>query len=260
MKSMTIEIFNCAIRRDPNGELTMSTALPSRQTRLTAGFLLIGQYFLMLTAFIVLSSAINWPVSLDDPASIALPRVITERGPMLFGYLCYFTVSLLFIPATVALNARLGLTGPIANFTLALAIFSSVAKSIGITRWLFAMPVLAKAYEVPGADQATITVIYEMLNEYAGGIGEILGISLLSGIWTIIIGSIIFRKAGRVTKPLGAFVFFTGFLLLLSMPAGFGVQSIMGIGMGDLLTINGIVWQAGLLLIGVWALTKPHEI
>jgi hypothetical protein len=237
----------------------MSTSLPSPQTRLTAGFLLIGQYFLMLTAFIVLSSAINWPVSLDDPASIALPRVITERSPMLLGYLCYFVVSLLFIPVTVALNARLGLTGPMANFTLALAVFSSVAKSIGITRWLFAMPVLANAYQAPGADQATISVIFDMLNEYAGGIGEILGVSLLSGIWTIIMGSIIFRKIGRLTKPLGAFVFVTGFLLLLSMPAGFGVQSIMGIAMGDLLTINGIVWQAGLLLIGIWALTKPRE-
>jgi hypothetical protein len=224
-----------------------------------AAIILIGQYFLMLSAYLILSTTINWPVSLDDPASIALPRIIQFFQPIMTGYTCYLTVGILFIPATIALNARLRVSEPIAQATLALAIFSAVAKSIGISRWLFAMPILARAYQIPGADKATIGVVFDMLNEYAGSIGEILGVGLLSGIWTLLVGAVIFSKPGRFTKPLGAFVFVTGVFLLATVPAGFGFETIMGIAMGDLLTLNGIVWQAGLLLIGIWSLTPPRH-
>jgi Domain of unknown function (DUF4386) len=220
-----------------------------------AAFFLIVQYILMLSAYLILSSTINWPVSLSDPASIALPRVIAMSQPMLLGYTCYLCVGLLFIPATVALNARLGLVGPLANLTLGLAVVSAIAKTIGITRWLFAMPILAQAYVAPGADTETLSIIYEVLNGYAGSIGEIIGVSLISGIWTLIMATIIFKMPGRFTKPLGAFVFLTGILLLFTVPEAFGVQSIMGISMGNLLTLNGIIWQAGLLAIGIWSLT-----
>ncbi len=226
--------------------------------RYAAGFLII-QYVLMLTAYLILSTTIDWPVSLDDPAAIALPRLLEFWTPIQTGYLCYLTVGLLFIPATIALNARLGLVGPLAATTLALAVFSAVAKSIGITRWLFAMPILAKAYGAPGADTATIGVLFEMLNEYAGGIGEILGVGLVSGLWTLVIGGVIFGHQGRFTKLLGGFVFVTGLMLLATVPAGFGVESIFGIPMDGLLTVNGIVWQAGLLFIGIWSLTQPRR-
>jgi Domain of unknown function (DUF4386) len=237
----------------------MSSTIQSHEAGRYAALVLIVQYFLMLTAYLTLSTAINWPVSLDDPAATALPRVIEQAGPMMFGYTCYLAVGLLFIPATVALNERLGLARPLASFTLALAVFSAIAKSIGITRWLFAMPILARAYVAPGADTATLGAVYEVFNEYAGSIGEILGVSLMSGIWTIVMGLTIFKTPGRFTKPLGGFVFLTALLLLLSVPEGFGVESIFGISMGNLLTLNGIVWQAGLLAIGIWCLTKPRN-
>ncbi len=236
-------------------QINDTSRLPGRYS---AAFLII-QYFLMLAAYLILSMTINWPVSLDDPASIALPRLLEFARPITTGYVCYLAVGILFIPATVALNARLKLDGPLGQTTLALAIFSAVAKSIGISRWLFAMPILAHAYAVPGADKATISVVFEMLNEWAGCIGEILGVGLLSGAWTLIVGAVIFRKPGRLTKPLGGFVFVTGVLLLATVPEGFGVETIFGISMGDLLTLNGIIWQAGLLLIGIWSLTPPRN-
>ena len=232
-----------------------TSRLPGRY----AAAILIGQYFLMLAAYLILSTTINWPVSLDDPASIALPRLLEFAQPIRTGYTCYLAVGILFIPATIALNARLRLAGPLAQATLALAIFSAIAKSIGISRWLFAMPVLAQAYIVPGADKATIGVTFDMLNAYAGSIGEILGVGLLSGLWTLLVGGVIFSKPGRFTKPLGAFVFVTGVLLLATVPGGFGVETVFGIAMGDLLTLNGIVWQASLLLIGIWLLTAPRH-
>lgn len=234
------------------GEHFMSSITPLRQSGRLAAFFLITQYVLMLAAFLILSSTINWPASLDDPASIALPRVLDQSQPMMLGYGCYLLVGLLLIPATVALNARLGVKGSLASATVALATLSAVAKSIGITRWLFAMPVLAQAYITPEADKATIAIIFEMLNAYAGGIGEILGVGLISGIWTILMASELMKAPGKIARPLAIFVFITAIILFATIPAGFGID------MGPVLTISGIIWQAGLLGMGLWALTPPR--
>lgn len=230
----------------------MTLPIPSRASGKYAAFFLILQYILMLSTFMILSSAIDWPASLDDPASIALPRVIEQSGAMMLGYGSYLMVGLLLIPATVALNARIGITGQMAHATVALATLSAIAKSIGITRWLFAMPVLAQADAAPGADRAVIAIIYETLNAYAGGIGEMLGVGLISGIWTVLIANALFKHDGKIAKPLAIFVLATAFLLFATIPAGFGID------MGPVLTISGIIWQAGLLGMGLWALTAPR--
>ena len=237
----------------------IAAAAPSPLPGRYAAFFLILQYCLMLAAYIILSSAINWPVSLDDPANIALPRVIAQWPAILTGYICYGLVAILFIPATAALNARLGLNGPLAGATVSLAAVATVAKLIGICRWLFAMPVLAQAYVQPGADKATLAVFFDVLNGYAGDIGEIIGVSLISGVWTIIMGWVIYQTPGRWTKLLGGVVLLTAILLLLSVPEGFGLKTIFGFSMGDLLTVNGFTWQHGLLAIGLWSLTPPRK-
>ncbi|MBX9745260.1 MAG: hypothetical protein K2X34_00060, partial [Hyphomonadaceae bacterium] len=179
-------------------------------------------------------------------------RLIAEADAVAIGYACYLLVGLLLIPATAALNTRLGLGGGLAAATMALATFSAIAKSIGITRWLFAMPGLAQAYVAPGADQAGITLLYETLNAYAGGIGEILGVGLMSGLWTLLIASAVFRAHGLIPKLIGGFAFVTGIGLMATIPAGFGVD------LGPVLTLSGVAWQFALFAIALWSLTTPR--
>lgn len=240
-----------AVRR-PLERCPMTQPMPVRNPGLIASALLILQFILMWSAFFILSSAIGWPASLDDPASIALPRVLDQLQPMLTGYGCYLMVGLLLVPATAALNARLGLSGSLAAFTMALATFSAMAKSIGITRWLFVMPDLAEAYGAPGADQQAIAVVFEALNAYAGGIGEILGVGLVSGVWTLFISAAVFRSGGIVARLIGGFAFISGLVLIATVPAGFGVD------LGPILTLSGIVWQFALLAIALWVLLSPR--
>jgi hypothetical protein len=216
-------------------------------------FFLIAQFICMWTAFFILSSAINWPASLDDPASVALPRLIEQAGPVLAGYSFYLLVGLLLVPATAALNHRLGLNSTLASLTMAFAVLSAIAKSIGISRWLFAMPSLAQAYVVPGADQSSITLLYETLNAYAGNIGEMLGVSLFSGAWTLIIGYALVKSGENREKWLGGYTFLTGLALFGYIPNAFGYDP------GPLLTISGMAWQFALLGIGLWALSKPKQ-
>ena len=61
-----------------------------------AGFASIVQGLLIFIPTFVLGAAINWPDSLDDPASVALPRLLENEGAVRAGYFAYLIYSILF--------------------------------------------------------------------------------------------------------------------------------------------------------------------
>ncbi|MFM8506037.1 MAG: hypothetical protein ACKOBB_13540 [Acidimicrobiaceae bacterium] len=54
-----------------------------------AGWASLAQGLLLFIPLYVLGAAVNWPASLDDPASIALPRLAENEGAVRFGYFSY---------------------------------------------------------------------------------------------------------------------------------------------------------------------------
>jgi Domain of unknown function (DUF4386) len=230
----------------------MALSSKTRTASITAAVLFTAQFALMGAAYLILSSAINWPISLDDPASIALPRILEHADSVMIGYSCYLMVSLLMIPATAAFNKRLGITGARADLTMALATFAAITKTIGIGRWLFVMPSLAQAYIAPSADKAAIELMFDALNAYAGSIGEVMGVGFASGIWTLLIAASVFRADGMTAKFLGVFTFLVGLSLFATIPAGFGLD------LGPILTISGVAWNVALFAIGIWGLRTSH--
>ena len=197
-------------------------------------------------------SATGWPATLDDPASIALPRLLDNLGAVLPGYSAYLLAAILIVPASAALVGRLSLSRTTAILLIGFAVLSSIAKAIGITRWLFAMPVLAEAFVAPGADQAQISLVFEMLNAWAGGIGEILGVGLFGGLWTIVVGIAVLATRERFSGVAGWFAILGGASLFLTIPAGYGVDMSPAT-----LTITNIFWQFSLLAVAIWALRSP---
>ena len=228
----------------------MISTSPSRTAPVAAATFLVLQFALLWTTFFILSAAIGWPASLDDPASVTLPRLLDAYPAVMTGYGLYLAVALLLVPATAALNVALGITRALAQTTLALAAVSAVAKAIGITRWLFGMPVLAEAWVAPGADHATIALLFDTLNEYASGIGEIVGVGLVTGVWTVIMGTVVARMDGLASRIAGAFVIVMGLSLFLTLPAGFGVD------VGPILTVSNVGWQFGMIVLAAMALRR----
>ena len=212
---------------------------------IVGGVVLVVQFLLMLTTVQILSRAIDWPASLGDPAAVTLPRLLTHSGSVMLGYSCYLLVALAIIPATAALNAALRVSPAIGNLTMGLATLSAVAKTLGIGRWLLAMPQLAQAYVAPDADKAGITLIFNMLNDYAGGMGEVIGVALASGLWTLVIATMVFRSGLRGARLAGGFAILTGLSLFLSIPAWFGLD------LGPILSITGFSWQLSLFAIAI---------
>ena len=146
--------------------------------------ILVLEPLLMFAAFFVLNSAINWPASLDEPARVNLPIVLEQRGAVVVGYGAYLAYSLLILPLSVMLYFLLkerGSSSPLLAVAAGVGIISALARALGISRWLFLMPLLAETYVAPGTTEASrqaVEVVYDAFNEYAGGVGELLGVTL----------------------------------------------------------------------------------
>ena len=146
------------------------------------GLLLIAEALLAFAPVVVLGAAIGWPASLGLPAEAQLAAIATHADAVALGYGLYLLYSLLVAPVMVGLAARAcgGLQHPLALTGAAFGALSALARAIGILRWLTVMPALASAHA--GADPATrvqIERLFDAVNDYGGGIGEILGVSLL---------------------------------------------------------------------------------
>ncbi len=204
------------------------------------GVLLILEPVLMVPTFLVLSSSISWPASLDEPASVNLPLMVEQRGAVVVGYGAYLAYSLLILPLSILLYYVLkerDSSSPLLAVAAAVGVVSALARALGIVRWLFLMPFLAEIYLNPNSGAATreaVEVAYVAFNEYAGGVGELLGVSLTGALWVGLVSVAILRSA-RFPKWLGILGLIVAALLLP------GVLSVVGIDVGTLFATVGVL-------------------
>jgi hypothetical protein len=224
----------------------MTQALSSTRSRPSGtAALLLFQFATMWGAFFILAPAINWPASLDEPPAIILPLILDQSVAVFAGYLSYLIHALALIPLAILLRDALRLDGAIGRAVVTLGVLAGFAKALGICRWLFLMPALAAAYTDPAASPATkdaIAVVYEAFNAYAGGVGELMGVGLFAGVWTIVISIATLRLGWTVIGYAG----FGAAALLLST-----LLSVVGIESPIMLTLSGILWQFWTLALAI---------
>jgi len=136
---------------------------------LQAGVVALVFGLLMFVPVIVLGSAIGWPASLDEPATVMMPLLREQAVAVQLGYLAYIAYSILFLPA-IAVIGRLAGDSALVRIAIVLAAVSALARSIGIVRWLTVLPELAESGDSPQ--------LFDAINSYGGAIGELLGVSL----------------------------------------------------------------------------------
>lgn len=215
-----------------------------------AALLLLAQFAAMWGAFLILLPAINWPASLGEPASVLLPLILDQAGPVFAGYASYLLHALLLVPLAVLLRHSLSMGPVLGGVAIALGVLAGFAKALGIARWLVLMPGLAAAFAdpaTPDAARAAIPVVFDAFNAYAGGVGEVLGVGLLAGLWTVLLGVALLRLGGAA-RVLGLLGFVAAALLFATLPSVVGIESPV------LLTLSGIVWQLWTAAVAVWHL------
>ncbi len=204
--------------------------MPPPAARTLAALLLL-QPTLFAVPMVVLGAAIGWPGSLRLPAGEILPLIHSNAATVQLGYWAYLLVSLAMVPLAFALRAWFIAHGQPAWPHDALAFLGATAgilKTLGIVRWLAAMPTLATLHAAPAAPRAEIELAFTALNAYAGAVGELLGVQLASGLWMLGAG-LALTRAGMVWP--GRALALAGLLFLVTcfrtfLPAAAAVQTV----------------------------------
>jgi hypothetical protein len=231
----------------------MATELTASR-RPALGALLIAEALLSFAPLLILGPAIGWPASLGRPAAEQMVAIQAHAGMVSLGYAVYLLYSLLVAPLMIGLAARVfgtlarGVPATIAAF----AALSVLARAIGILRWLTAMPSLAAAHALAAPDaRAQIETVFDALNRYGGGIGEVLGVSLLMAVAMAALAIGAWREGG-MPKWLCAFAAITALALAaLSLPV-FGGPALVPVAAAVSML------SAWMLITGVWCLRIPR--
>jgi Domain of unknown function (DUF4386) len=223
---------------------------PQKSLYTIAGWLLIAESLLIFVPLTVLGSAINWPKSLSDPADKILPLLVENASAVRFGYLVYLVYSILFW-AIASLTIRVLSDDEPDSIWLRVAngfgIASAVTRCLGIIRWLVAMPALATLYTDPTISTGTresIAVVYRALNDYAGSVGEVLGVSLFAGLWLAIVSVRILQ-----TRILPRWLGFLG--LVSATLLGVQLARLFGVDLGAFISVSVSVLQLWFLAMGI---------
>ena len=165
----------------------------------TAGGLTIVHALMFFVPLGVLGAAIGWPAYLDLPAAHNLPLLISESASVKLGYSVYLLYSLLFFPVVLLISRAIAGKDKfplVLRLAVGFALLSTLARCLGIVRWLTVMPVLATQYQAAdAAEQTIIATVYTAFNASAGGVGEILGVFLLSATSVALLASALWARS-----------------------------------------------------------------
>ncbi|KPF70437.1 hypothetical protein IP84_01515 [beta proteobacterium AAP99] len=151
--------------------------------RIALGGLMLLTALLAFAPVAILGPAIGWPASLARPAADQLQLIAAQVDAVRLGYASYLLYSVLLLPACAALLRRWPVGADWHALIMSLLSLSVLARSVGILRWLTAMPQLASQHalaDTPG--RTLIEMQFQALNSWGGGIGELLGVSLFMGL------------------------------------------------------------------------------
>jgi hypothetical protein len=233
-------------------------ARPSVGVNRVTAALLLSQFVFQFAALFILGSAINWPASLDEPAAVTLPLILEQRNAVALGYTSYFLSALLLAPIAV-LIAHLTAKGrgrALMLVAASIGVLASFAKLLGISRWLLLMPLLAQSYTAPGASEAVLaatTVTFDAFNAYAGGVGELLGVAFLSGLWTLGVSVTLLQDNRIAPRWMGVFGVIAAALLLVAVASAYGVD------VGPILLVQGFAWQFWMLALAFFLFRQSRN-
>jgi hypothetical protein len=220
----------------------------SQRLRIAAGVLLIAVPSAFMVFFTLLQMRFDYPDILRNPAADVLTRFAAQQDALLPLWYGMFASALGFVPLSicVALLCRRSLGQSVS--LVAMGSLAGLVQSVGLARWVFAMPILAAKFVTATSEQEklSLSATYETLNSLLGvGIGEHMGY-LFTASWTVIL-AIVVARARPYTAGVGM-VCAAGIAAGLLEPAGFSWAA----------TLNAIgysAWSLWLIWLGILTLT-----
>ena len=155
-----------------------------------AGVVLIVAPLWFNATFALLGKRFDYPDILRRSTAEILERFRAGGSSLILLWWTFMLSGLLLIVGAVLLGQVLGLEGVVLVATT-FGILGGLVQMLGLLRWVYLVPTLARAYADPSLtpDQREVqAAVFRALHQYLGvGVGEHLGY-LFTGIWSVLIG------------------------------------------------------------------------
>ncbi len=158
----------------------------------SAAALLIALPIAFNTFFFLLGRLFEYPAVLRQPVGVVLSRFHAGGLRLKLTWYGFMLTAVLLAPLAVLLGQVLARDGlEIVPVATTIGVLAAVVQFLGLARWPFLVPALARTYEDPESTAATreaTAVVFDSFNRYLGvAVGECLGY-LLTGAWTVLTG------------------------------------------------------------------------
>ena len=170
-----------------------------------AGAVLIVAPLWFNANFALLGKRFEYPDILRRPTSEVLERFRAGGAGLILLWWTFMLSGLLLIVGAVLLGQVLGF-GVIVPVATTIGVLAGFVQMLGLLRWVYVVPGLARAYTDPsaGPDQKEVTAaVFRALHQYLGvGVGEHLGY-LLTGLWSLLVGIAVIGDGTALSVWLG---------------------------------------------------------
>jgi Domain of unknown function (DUF4386) len=157
-----------------------------------AGLSLVTVPFAFNAAFALLAARFDYPDVLRRPTGEVLERFRAGGTGLVVLWWTFALTAVLLAPLAVLLSRAVGdADGTLLAVTTTTGVLAGAVQFLGLMRWPFLVPYLARLDVEPGASPArreAVDVVFQSFNRYLGvAVGEHLGY-LFTGAWTILSG------------------------------------------------------------------------
>ena len=197
--------------------------------------------------YAVLATIFDYPAILRQPANEVLARFAAGGTTLLLTWYAFALAALALVPLASALAitpTRLAARPALAIGAALAGVLAGISQAIGLVRWVFVMPDLARAAtgDDPAAASAAVHT-FTLINAYGGvAVGEHLG-QLLTALFAGLLAALQLGEGHRATAGFGF-----GTAALLTFGTGEGLMLAAGHD-GSLFAIGTIT---GFLALTVW--------
>ena len=173
-------------------------------TQVLTGLLLLVLPVAYNGLYTLLARGFDYPNILRQPTSQVLERFAAGGSHLVLIWWGFAMSAVLLAPAVVLVSATLADANPtVLALATAIGLLAALVQFLGLVRWPFVVPHLARLAGDPATTPATrdvVEVVFQTLNRYLGvAVGEHLGY-LFTGLWTALVGVALIQS--EVLHPL----------------------------------------------------------
>jgi len=199
--------------------------------------------------FFLLQKTFEYPDILRKPTDYILSRFNSGGNRLILTWYSFALTGFLFVPTAVLVHQVFARDNiPYMAVATTIGVLAGLVQFLGLIRWTFLVPYLAKTYFEPDSSQATkdsISIVFQAFHRYAGvAIGEHLGY-LCTSIWTAFIALALIQS-----PQFNAWLGWAGLIPAIGIFIGLFEES--GFKAAGLINaISYVLWSVWLIVLGV---------